>query len=600
MIINADPRTVQNAVKKGFDRMKTYRNMRATFIKAFCGQYFRETRGLTGDVPINLLFSTIRAYVPNLVMQPPINEISTEIVAHKEYAELLSFGLNNLQKQLKLKDVLREWIVNAIFAMGILETGLATSDNLIHFEDIDIDPGQIFTANVDLDSFVIDPNCTALDLALFTGHIIRCPRARLHEVSDLDHDLINRLPKGLTETVAEKDKRVEELSKPNINNYEMQDIEDYVEVVKLFVPESNSVIYIPDPRVTTFDEFIGVKDFYGPKTGPYSYLKLSPPVPNNPLPVAPVGVWYDLHHMTNRVFKKLMEQVDAQKDVILYEPQLADIMQDLIDAGNLETVACTNPKGINTVSLGGQNNMNVEMAGQLQIWYNYIAGNPEQMAGIQQRSKTATQAEIMQANSNVTLGDMRNIIYDETAGVSKNQAWYMYTDPFINAPLTKRETGGEVIQLWLTPEQRRGTFFEYVFKIRQRSMTKLDPQIRSKRIAEFAANIVPAAAMAAQVCMQMGVEFNLQRFLTNTAEEMGIGDFMSEVFNDPTFQARMEMIAEMGPQDQDKANTMNPRAVSQQGGFPMSRKVLGPGQEINQKRQEAAGQSQSARTVGGY
>lgn len=600
MIINADPKTVQNAVKKGFDRLKNYRNARAIFIKEFTGQYFKVAgETLTGDTPINLLFSTIRAYVPNLVMKSPLNDVTTDVLSHKDYAELLGLSLNNLQEQIKLKKILRAWIVNAIFAIGILETGLASSDNIYSFGDVDIDPGQIFTQNIDLDDFVLDPNCTALDEALFLGHIVRTPRAKLYEIKDLDHELIKRLPNAL-QTRAERDKRIEELSKRNINNFEMQDIEDYVEVVKLWVPEANSTVYIPDPRVTTFEDFIGVKDFYGPKDGPYSFLSFTPPVPNNPLPVAPVGIWYDLHNMANRVFKKLMDQVDAQKDVVLYRPELADVVQDLIDAKNLDTVACSNPSDITTISLGGQNRDNVEMAGQLSIWYNYIAGNPEQMAGIQQASKTATQAQIMQANSSVTLNDMRDIAYDETSGVSKKHAWYLHTDPLINQPFTKRITGGEEIQLWLTPEQREPDFLQFGrFKIRQRSMSRLDPNMRSKRIEQFATNTVPAVAMAAQVCMQMGVEFNLQRFLTRLAEELDIGDLMVEVFNDPEFQQKLEIMLQTGPQNQGKAS-MNPTAVSQQKGFPMSRKVMSPGQENRSNSQQTAGISQSARTVGGY
>jgi len=62
MQINVDPKEFQQAVKAGFERIKIYRTARAMFIKEFCGQYFKETHGLTGDTPINLLFSTIRMY----------------------------------------------------------------------------------------------------------------------------------------------------------------------------------------------------------------------------------------------------------------------------------------------------------------------------------------------------------------------------------------------------------------------------------------------------------------------------------------------------------------------------------------------------------
>ncbi len=599
MIINASPQKFQEAVKKGFQRVKSYREARAMFIKEFVGQYFKAVKGLTSEEPINLLFTTIRTYVPNLVMRNPINKVTTEILQHKQYAELLGYGLDNLHRQIKLKEILRAWIVDAIFGLGIIETGLAASDNLVGIDDIDVDPGQIFSQIVDLDNFVLDPNCTNLDTAMFMGHLVLTPRAALHEISDLDTDLINNLPRAMSEGKGAKGDGVDKLSKPNINNHEMQDIEDYVEVVKVWVPEADAIVYMPDPRVSTSDDFIGVKQFYGPKSGPYSFLSLTPPVPNNPFPVAPVSIWYDLHAMANRVFKKMMDQIDAQKDIVFYRPALADIMEDVRTADNLECIATDDPGGIVKESFGGQNRDNVEAVGQIQGWFNYLAGNVDQIAGIQQKSKTATQAQIMQSNANVTLTDMQEIISDATGELSGKHAWYLHTDPLIRTPKTKRETGGEEVQLWLTPEQRQGDFLEYIFTIKKRSMGQMDPQMRINNVKEFAVNAVPAAAMAAQACLQMGIEFNLQRFLTNLADEMGINDFMVEVFNDPEFQQKMQLMAEMGPQDTGKASMLNPGAVRQNGGSPIQRTVQTPGQQQNSNSQQTAAGSQQANKLGG-
>lgn len=600
MKINIDPKRLQQAVKAGFDRVKIYRSARAMFIKEFCGQYFKNRHGLTGDTPINLLFSTVRAYVPNLVMKTGINKVTTEIMSHKFTAELLGYGLDALHKDIKLKDKLRAWIVDAIFGIGIMETALGISNNLIAINDIDKDPGEIYSQIIDLDDFTFDPACTDLKQAFFLGHIVRCPRAELHAIEDLNTELINQLPKALLEGKKRDEKQVENISQDTTKQLDMQDIEDYVEVVKLWIPSANAIVYMPDPRRTTFDKFIGVKEFYGPSTGPYNFLALTPPVPNNPLPVAPVGIWYDLHNMTNRVFKKLMDQVDNQKDLIFYMPELGDVMQDVIEAGNLDTIACSNPDGIKMQSFGGQNEQNVAMADRLQSWYNYIAGNPEQIAGIQQTSKTATQAQIMQANSSITLNDMRDIIYDRTAELSQIHCWYLWTDPLIKMPKTKRESGDKEVQLWLTPEQMQGDFIEYTFKIRQRSMSRLDPQTRTNLIVQYAVKIVPSAVMAAQQMAMMGQQFNLQKYLTIIAEETDIGDIMMDVFNDPEFQQKMEMMVQLGPQDTGKASMMSPGGVIQQGGSPIMKSAPTPGQEFNQNVQAGANEGQQARTSGGF
>ncbi len=602
MRINVDARHLQQAVKAGFERVKIYRGQRAMFIKEFCGQYFKNAKGLTGDTPINLLFTTIRAYIPNLVMKTGINKVTTEIMDHKFTAELLGYGLDTLHKDIKLKDKLRAWIVDAIFGIGIMETALGISDTLISLGDVDKDPGEIYSQVVDLDDFTMDPVCTDLKRAFFLGHVIRCPRAELHTIEGLDTTLIDRLPEALLDGKKRDEKQVENISQSNVRNTDMQHIEDYVEVVKVWIPSANAVVFMPDPRRITFPKFIGVKDFYGPSTGPYTFLSLTPPVPNNPLPVAPVGIWYDLHNMTNRVFKKLMDQVDNQKDLIFYSPELADVVQDAIEAGNLDTIACTNPDGIKMQSFAGQNRDNVEMAHTLQGWYNYIAGNPEQIAGVQQKSKTATQAQIMQANSSITLNDMRDIIYDRTAEISQIHCWYLWTDPMIKMPKTKRETGDKETQLWLTPEQMQGDFLEFTFKIQQRSMSRLDPQTRSSRIVQFAVNVLPGTVSAAMAMAQMGMQFNAQKYLTNLAEELDIGDFMTDVFYDPEHQQKMELVAQMGPQDSGKAggDTMSLGGVMQQGGSPIKQSAPTQGQETNINSQSGANEAQQARTSGGY
>ncbi|GAH30853.1 unnamed protein product, partial [marine sediment metagenome] len=83
-------------------------------------------------------------------------------------------------------------------------------------------------------------------------------------------------------------------------------------------------------------------------------------------------------------------------------------------------------------------------------------------------------------------------------------------------------SGGGMVQLRLTPEQRSGDFLNFAFNLKARSMSRLDPNIKSQRIIQFATNLVPSLATSAQICMQMGVAFNLQRAITDLAEELDV------------------------------------------------------------------------------
>ncbi len=588
------PAKVQIAVQRGFERINRYRKARAMFIKEFVGQYYQSTKGLTGDEPINLIFQTIRAWVPNLVMKNPINEVITRYTSQEPYAELLSLALDQVEQDLKLKQVLRGWVVGALFGLGIIKVGIAASGEMIQFGDKKIDPGQVYAELVDLDDFVMDPVCTSLSKSTFLGSRIRVPRQLLLDTDGYDHDLVKQLPLSKITT----NEKIEDLSKRNTAVMEMYTLQDFVDVVELFVPEANALVTIPDPKQITFDNYLRLTDFNGPKEGPYKFLSFTPPVPNNPLPIAPVSLWYDLHKMANRMFQKTMDQADRQKDLLLYNPANPDDAQDILDAKDGDVIASSDPRSAAVYSYGGQNRSNEVMLQSLQVWYNYIAGNPDQMAGnMTQGTKgtkeTATRSSILQANANISIEDARDILYDGAAEISQGIAWYLHTDPLINLPLMKRTTGGEQVQLWLTPEQRSGDFLKFVFRIVARSMSRLDPAIKSKRIVEFGTSLIPALINAAMVAIQMGVPFNVQKAITDIAKELDLTEHVQDWFNDPQFEQKMKIMLALGPQNAGKASTGSTATGQNSGGISVP-KLMSPTQEVNQQSQMGAAESQSA------
>ena len=587
---------ISTVAKEGFERTRTYRRARAMYIKDYVGQYGTQVMGLSGEMPINLIFLALRILIPNLVMKEGLNKVTTEILAHKEYGELQGLALDKLQRQLKMKKLLRASCVDMAFAFTILKTSIAASDELLPVgNDVNIDPGQIYTSLVDLDDFTFDPLARSFEEASFLGHNIRLARQKLLDADGWNHDLVRRLPRAGNYPFDTK--RVEEITQSNSPQSSMHELQDYVNVVELWIPEAEAIAYIPNPYQTSFKDFLHLTDYYGPAEGPYTFGSLTPPVPNNPLPIAPVGVWRDLNAMANRLMKKAIEQADSQKNIVLYDPAYADQAQAIIDAYNNKSIACGNPDAVKVVSFAGQDPENERMVQSLFGWFNMIAGNPTQMGGMRSPTSgspiSATETTALQGNAVVVLEDMRDLTYDVNADVSKKQAWYLHTDPLINVPLTKRATGSAPVQVWLTPEQRQGDWSEYTYKIVKRSMLVLEPNLRAKRIMEFYTNVIPAVMTSAQVAMQMDIAFNVPRALMQAAEEMGISDALNEIFEDPTFRKRMDYFAMQGPKDAGKG-ILNPKGISQQGGYPLQHSILTPGQEFNQEAQGLAGIGQSA------
>lgn len=581
------PQKVQEAAKAGFERTKIYRRARAMFMREYVGKYYTKDAGYTGDVPLNLIFHALRSLIPNIVMKNPITLIDTDVVPHKQYAEILGLGVDTVAKRIKLKDELRAVALDAFFGLGIMQTGLCGSNNIIMLDDAEYDPGEIYVSRVDLDDFCIDPTCTSLKNATFTGAKLLVPRRVLLDYDIYDHDMVMKLPK-VTENMQDG-KEIKSLSQKNLGPTGIHELQDYVEIVQLWVPEANVLLTIPNPYKITFDEYLAVQDYYGPEKGPFSYLALTPPVGNNPFPVAPVSIWYDLHLMANNMMEKIMNQADRQKDMLLYNPANADDAEAIAGGKDGDSIAVSDVAQTKVVSYGGQANSNERLLAQVHTWFNYMSGNPDQMAGAAQESETATQAQILQANAGIGLEDMRSTIYDFSADVTGKITWYLHTDPLLELPIARRQPGGEYVQVTLTPEQRRGDFLEFTFTVKARSMSILDPQIRTKRLMEFGTNFMPGAANTAMVLSQMGQEFNFARYITSMAEQLDIADEVADWFVDPQSVQKAQLMSQIGPQPSGKAGI---KGVMQNHGDPSNRTILGPTAQINSDRQETGGIAQ--------
>jgi len=213
----------------------------------------------------------------------------------------------------------------------------------------------------------------------------------------------------------------------------------------------------------------------------------------------------------------------------------------------------------------------------------------------------------LQGNAMISIEDARDILYDGTAEVSENCAWYMRYDPLLNITVARRKPGMEVEEITITPDQVRGEPEDFIYKIRPKSMSRLDPTVRSKRLMEFLTNALPALTNTAMMMMQLGMPFNLQKVITITANELDIGDDMQEIFYDPEFQQKLEVYLTMktmgGGQSgagstgsTRKAGPQSSQGTMQNNGYSMKRDIASTAADANSAAQSGAPQADQ----GGY
>jgi hypothetical protein len=564
------PQKLQQQVQRGAKRLSSFRAARIHCLKQYVGQYYDSTSSEEGTRALNLIFNAVRVLVPTLVMNFPKHTIETPYLAVRQYANLLGLALDQHDKKINICDTYRRVIVDAIFTLGILKTGLAQSDNVLVFDDDlgqeTVDSGTIYTECVDFDNFVVDPGSKEYLFrdAAWMGDRITLPRQMLLDSGLYNNELVEKLPRAGGKV---KSGRAADISMKNIEAAENYALQDEVEVYEIWVPSANAVVTVPASEEVTFDDYLRVADYYGVKEGPYTFLTLTPPVPGNPLPIPMVGIWYDLHVLANRMAKKIIEQAERQKDIVTYKRTSADDAESLKDAGDGETVALDDLDGVKTISFGGQQNSNENHLNALEGWFNMMAGNPAQVGGQNIEAKSATAANILQQNSGVGLEDMKDSVYKMSASESRKRAWYMHTDPLINVPLTQRQMqpGGiqigpagvpwtapptmQDIQVILTPEQRSGDHMDFIFTIEPESMGRVDSKVRLQQEIQLCQVVLPAVMASAQIGMALGMPLNVQALLIRIAKDMGI-TWLDEVLYDPAFQQQMAQQLMLGTQGQ--------------------------------------------------
>ena len=606
--MNYSAKNLQKSAMNGFKRLRTFRLARKIFIGAYTGQYYAQDHGTLGAEPLNMAFTAVRALVPNLISRNPQSVVGSDYLMYRPYGELLALALDYVSKKQALPLILQRGLIDAIFTMGIYKVGLMSSDSLVYFSGEAVDPGTLYFDTVDFDNYTFDPNARQLEKAAFVGEIIRVERDEILASGLYNNGIIERLPSSAYTDMNSKDK-VRDLSMNNINKPVTDSLHDSIDLLELWLPGPNVTVTLPY-KSSVGDTFLREETFYGPDEGPYTYLSLTPPVPNNPIPVSMAGVWHDLHHIGNRIAKKTLDQAEAQKDILAYRGDSADDAQEIVSARNLETVRVENPDGVQMYSIGGQNPQNQQMVAQILSWFDQFSGNTSMLAGTSLDTNVATVANILQQGAATGIAYMKGQFKIATEEVLRKAAWYLHTDPLIQLPLVRRETipaeyditptevrmiappRTQETQVFLIPEARRGDFLDFAFSIKEDSMAPINWQFRLQQLEILLIKIIPAAAQASQIAAAMGTPFSFQKLIVRVAEMMNI-EWIDDIFQSPELIAQMAAVAQAGPQAGPSKGIASQGALAQNGGPATARPTRSQATQDRQSAQSGANQSQS-------
>lgn len=481
-------RRLWGAVEASRKKMQPFRENRIEALRQYVGTHYSDD-GAKLPVPINLLELAIQIYVRQMAARTPQALVTTPHATLKPSAAQLELGLNHLAKEIRLGRTLQHAVLDAMFSLGVVKTGLyqtgsVTVDGILH------NVGQPFADTVHLDDWVQDMAARRWEEIAFAGNKYRLPMEDLRASGLYDQAVVNELRASLkTGLTEEGDDRAETIS-GNVP-YDEDEYRDHVDLWDIWVPADRAIVTLSADHPT---KILRMDDYEGPECGPYHVLSFSD-VPGNIMPLPPVALWMDLHTLANNIFRKLEDQANRQKKITFYRPGGDTDAQRQQAAKDGAYIASDDPKATTEASSGGIDPQNFALFLGTKDLFSWRAGNLDSLGGLSAEAPTLGQEELLHQQNSVRIADMQDRTTEFAGDIMESLANYLFYDPLILLPETMRVDGTELeIPIEITSDSFEGDFLQYNYTIAPHSMEHKSPAARLQTVVQvFTQFIAPFA-----------------------------------------------------------------------------------------------------------
>lgn len=509
--------------------LQYFRTERRAAVKQYVGKHWGEG-GSEKKMPLNLLSLYVQVVGRNLVAKNPRVMVTSRNPKIAPQVSAMQDWCNQRVEEMHLDEELRRYVEDALYCIGIMKVGIATPADAV-VGGYTAPAGVPFAESIDLDDFVFDISARKFKEASFMGHRFRIP---VSEAENLGYDTkaVKKMPLtgGNRSTNQGGDERIESLGR----DYQITDDDEYdpmVELWEIYLPRLRKVVVLAadDSGVPPSDlEPLSVRDWFGPACGPYHILGFLW-VPGNAMPKGTITDLVDLADIVNRLYRKLGNQAERQKEVLPVRGGAVDDAKKLVQANDGEAFGCDNADTIKAVSYGGPNAVNLNFAVHTKDLFSFMGGNLDLLGGRSPQSKTASQDKLLNDNASAGVSDMQEATVKATASVLSALLWFWWHHP-AEVMRTKRTAGPGLEDIAITRElyprgaldsygnarkfTREGRYEELMLRVDPYSMRYRSPQER----LQFLSGLVQQMLPMLPILQQQGVMFDAQFYMKKVAE----------------------------------------------------------------------------------
>jgi hypothetical protein len=483
-----DLKKLRGAIEKSETVLTDFRQKRMTALKEYLGAHY-SSMGTSHYNPVNLLELTVNIYMQSLAARAPKVLASTPHRNLKPSAANLELALNALLKKINLSETLQNVVMEAFFGIGVIYTGLNASGK-VEIGGVTHDVGQPFSDAIYMDEFFMDMSARTPEQCQFMGHSYLMPRDQYTDsgiFKKVELSKAEKRPFGPMGT-----ERSETLSTGGISFDD--DYKDFVRLRNIWLPldgPTGKLIVVEDLEDGTEDTGILMEiEWDGPEQGPYKVLKFSN-VPGNLMPLPPVANLMDLHRLGNNVFRKIEDDARNQKTVLGYMAGADKDAERIISSNNREAIRMDNPDKVREFSFNGVDPKSLAFMIEIKNMYSWFAGNLDSLGGLGPQSGTVGQDKMLAENASRRIAHMQNKVIDFTKSVVEDLGYYLWNDPLIHMPLTKRVPGVNLdIPTEFSAMTKSGDFTDYDISIEPYSMQHTSPGIKLQALRSFINEVV--------------------------------------------------------------------------------------------------------------
>jgi hypothetical protein len=399
---------LRGAMKWSRDQLAPFRKNHLEGIEQYVGSHYSKF-GAKRHVPINLLALFVNVYTRLLTARNPKALVGTPYKGLNRSAHLMKMALNYLTQSMALKDTMRGGVKSAMFSFGVFKMGLGREKEL----EIGGESHWLvrpFVDQVDVDNWVHDMNATRWSGCQFYGDRYQVRYKDLPPEFQKEETKKWKYNPTETSDLDSGQKRASKLSQGEGGAASGGDrfFEDTVELWDIFIPSENKVLTVPDR-----DERTVINEMFwsGPKAGPYLRMSFND-VPDQVMPSAPVNLIRDLHDSVNRVYRKVVSQVERQKSVLLVRGSASKDGSRILKSEDGDIITSDDPAGSVPAQFGGLNQGNLGFVVDAINRFSWISGNIDAIGGLSPQSGTLGQDQLLSQAANQVIEDMQACVMD--------------------------------------------------------------------------------------------------------------------------------------------------------------------------------------------